>query len=92
VCPVGVAVVMVTSRSGQLARVCLLRLRAWHSLCPLSRPVGPPSLNETMCRIGASHHGVRQVWSRRNQNFCAVAGEQPLLGGHRDLLGAGGSV
>ena len=51
---------------------CFAKLQAAQSPCPLSMLVVPPSLagmTWSTCRMGASHQGVRQVWSRRAMNL-----------------------
>jgi hypothetical protein len=72
---VPVGVVMVTEVPAPCApgRVvqpgaCLVWLHASHTPCPLSALVRPPvgwAVAWSVWRIGASHQGVRQIWSRR---------------------------
>src|SRR6476646_8727208 len=69
--PVGVVMVTWPGRSGsgwwRQPSASLIWLQAAHRPWPLGRVVGPPAARPvtwSMRRIGASHQGVRQVWSR----------------------------
>ncbi len=56
---------------------CLAWLQATQSPWPLAAEVSPPISTPStwsVCRIGASHHGVRQTWSRNLMNLARPAG------------------
>ena len=82
VCPVGVVMVMVvwSSVGGWCCQpgACLVWLQFSQSPWPLVMGVGPPwwwAVMWSACRMGASHQGVRQVWSRADQVLRAAWGK-----------------
>src|SRR6476646_6559288 len=84
--PVGVVMVTWPGRSGsgwwRQPSASLTWLQAAHRPWPLGRVVGPPAVRPvtwSMCRIGASHQGVRQVWSRAGDEGAGGVGELPAF-------------